>query len=351
MRCKLISFDDETPHREEPTFEELEDRAAEDRRQHEEEMGRYYKGIWQGLLLGIFGNLLVSFLIEFLKEWISEKWWFLTNAVGLVVVTIITGLIGWKMFLTAESYSQGKFYTDHLKERGKGLTKIAIISVAIILVIYGLRLFNDIAHNVLPKHNLTYEMAITELVSIDFLGGILPAIISIVFLFCLIAFKQIRLKSYIIDFILLLALSFPFSYPTLNALEVNYVWVSFIVSLFAVYRMHYKGIISYVFESIKKRKMLSLKIKWLKALNSQLLAFSYASFVVLSLDLTFLVLIHIFSTDVTMYIGGSGLVDAIVLAPLTTPFFVVSLTLLQLLIKNLLKLFSKQNGRRGYRPA
>lgn len=343
--------DEEHPPIDEPNEEELEANADAERRQHEDTRGHYYKGIWQGLVLGIFGNLFASFLIEFLKEWIPNGWWFITNTVGLVVVTVITVLIVWKMFVTAESYLQGEFYISQLKEKRKCLLSFVIIFVMIFLALYGLRKFNVMAHDVLPTSNITCELAFTEKISIDFFGGILPTVISGVFLFCLIVLKQIRLESYLQDFVILFLLSIPFSYPTLGALEVNYIWVSFIASLFAVYRICYNGLLVYVKESIKNGKLRVLAIKWKDGISSLLIAFIYASLAVLSLDLIYIVLIYLFSSNITMYIGGKGIVDAIVLAPLTTPFFVVVFMLLQILIKNLLRLFAKQRSNRGYRQA
>jgi len=343
-------FTEAPPHRDEPSQEELEEQALSEQREHEKTMGHYYKGIWQGLVLGIFGNLLVSFFVELLRELIPQKWWFITNTVGLLAVTAITGLVVWKMFVTAETYLQGKFYTDQLKkdikERVKSIIKLVIIFAMIFLVFYGLKMFNVVADTVLPTYNITLELGITERVSIDFFGGILPTLISFVFLFYLIYLENLRVKSYLQDFVILFLLTVPCSYlsSSLDSLKVNYIWVSFIVSLFAVFRTYDKGLITYVKTSIKNRELKKLAIKWKDYISSILLAFSYASLAVLTLDLIYVALVHSVSSEITMYIGAKGIVDGIVLAPLSSLFFVSLFTLVLILIKTLLSLFRKQHS-------
>ncbi len=349
-------IDEEPQPREELTEEEAEARAEEERRQHDQTMGHYYKGIWQGLVLGIFGNLLVSFFLGLFRELIPKEWWWCLNLVGLLTMTVITGVLVWKMFVTAETYLQNKSYIDQLKqdikETVKSIIKFAIIIAMIFLVFYGLKLFNVLADTILSAYNITNEVGITERISIDFFGGILPTVIFFIFLFYLIYFRKFKIKSWLQDFIMVFILiipcsslihfilNVPDSILNLNSLTVDYYLVGLIASLFAVFRTN--GLITYVRKSIKNRKLNRLTVSLKNSINSLLLAFSYASLAVLALDLIGLFLVHSFSSDITIYIGALGIVDGIMLAPLTSLLLVLLFTLVLFLIKEILNLFSRK---------
>jgi hypothetical protein len=62
------------------------DREVDERKRSE---SLYYKGILHGLILGIFGNLLVSVLIETIRSIIPLDYWLPINLVLLVATVII----------------------------------------------------------------------------------------------------------------------------------------------------------------------------------------------------------------------------------------------------------------------
>jgi len=186
------------------------------------------------------------------------------------------------------------------------------------LAFFGFRLFDVFIDSVLSVHNIRWKLSITEKISIDFYGALIPTIFSLLFAVYLIYFRELSVKQYLREIPLSVAFALIFSRVSSTAIITFYKLVALLVSFVAVFVTLYDGGLA---RFLKLREFNKLNFTRRNYVKAFILAYSYASLSVLVVDITYLP----FAT--AAYIGAMGLTDGIMLTGLATSICVPIATL------------------------
>lgn len=340
----MTYIDDEPRDENGLTPEQAEEIALEEERKHDETMGYYYKGIWQGLILGIFGNFLVSFFLEFFNDVIPVEYLWAFNLIGFLTMMVITSFLAWNMYVTAETYLKTKIYIQDLKKRILKTiiylsTIVAILFAIVYLVYFVIPSFVLLAQSSLAS--FVHPIEITETLFVDVYGGLLPTIIAFFAFAYVILSKKCKIKLIFLDCVigilfaifvsnfLFLILDIPNSFNNVGSLVIDYFLVGVISSLLAFLRA--TQLIKYIRNCFKKRKILKISYNYSNIISILSLSFFYGTISVLVLDLVGFFIIRLFSSNITVNIGAKGLADGIILSPLVSVFLVITYYLCKIL--------------------
>jgi hypothetical protein len=201
--------------------------------------------------------------------------------------------------------------------------KIILAFALLFLAFFGFRLFGTFYNSVVTPHNIKWKISITPQTQIDFFGAVVPTAISLFFIFCLVYFRKFSIKYYLRNFLLPVVFALLVSRPTPSAIVISYQALALLVGLIVVFVAFYdKGAVKF----LRLRDIHALNFSKGNYVNALLIAYSYASLSTLIVDL--IVALIFLPFKISMYIGGMGLKDGIMLSGLFTPLSVTLTTLL-----------------------
>jgi hypothetical protein len=220
-----------------------------------------------------------------------------------------------------------------------GIKKMVTLAFTSFLALFGVYLLNIFSA---ARHNVFWKLNITPSVNIDVYGAMVPALIG----FCAVALHIIYFKAsarkFMTGLLLSISVAFVFSLPTPRGIVVSILPFAFTVSLIA-------ALVSFLKHQplISKNSLGSegAKITWRSYVAAMFAALAYGPLPVFVVDLVWIPF-YTFHLGGSLYIGGAGLNDGILLSCLYVPFFLTfwaSLFCLFIQLKHLLQDLIVQN--------
>lgn len=186
------------------------------------------------------------------------------------------------------------------------------LTVALFLITAGFYLLDMLfRHLVFLQYVAPWEIRITSRISIDFYGAVIPMLFSLITIFYLICVRKFSLKKYISNFSFSIGLTSILSIPSSVGIGFYPILLGLSIGFMVVFITFYdKGFLKF----LKFRDFERFNFRKGNYLTASLIAFSSASMSLLVLDLIYA--LYNASSSIKTYVGGMGIVDAIILSGL-----------------------------------